>query len=478
MHRVSWLPWLLAATSLSGCLFDGEGCGDLGQVKQDALASLEALGEEGPVHLDMTVESGDEEQHFQQWLDPSVPAGRMEVEEAALTFVREQYAWEGQQLLPGLHRDHRLLHGEGDAVGVPTRALFMAGPETSLDADAWSARCDGDGVVLEGPLQTVDGEYAFTLWADAKAPHRPLRVAFETDSEGFGLVAGEATITHGPVETIAIPDGLARSPAQLRVADVVEEEQDGFTVRHGALTETSAWVPLSELEARLIVDGGGGGEGGTGSGEENGTGDPGEGDVTVALYHDDLDGNGLVSAGDRFGVTLSDPDADFVIHDTWAGDDLNMMMLGLEVSENAPVTSPLQFESVRGLRDSAEEPALQDLEVYVKIPPGATDVDASQVRIQLDTPGAGTTFMFGSEADADHFSVQMERDADGSYTDEEPAWTSGDLARVRIDLEAANMTLATRTEVALRLIPEIGASAQVSFTTPNSYGTKTIIDLY
>ncbi|HIE31855.1 MAG TPA: flagellin [Methanosarcinales archaeon] len=96
------------------------------------------------------------------------------------------------------------------------------------------------------------------------------------------------------------------------------------------------------------------------------------------------------------------------------------------------------------------------------------------------------------------YAIEEIRDEDKSFTKDNPVMNTGDLVKVILftgpndldsDLSAAALTnnetmgestliLTPRTSVAISMIPEGGASTDIDFLTPSSYGVKANMDLY
>ena len=141
------------------------------------------------------------------------------------------------------------------------------------------------------------------------------------------------------------------------------------------------------------------------------------------------------------------------------------------------VSSNLQVESVVGKRDTAAG-GLDDLEIYVSLAPGASEVDLSQVKIQISNSTKLETFSYSATAtSATESTAESLRDADGSFTAANPVMTSGDLVRINIALDKWTEEFEPRDDVRIVMIPEVGNSVSAGFKTPNSYGTKTVIEL-
>ncbi len=151
---------------------------------------------------------------------------------------------------------------------------------------------------------------------------------------------------------------------------------------------------------------------------------------------------------------------------------------GQEATEQ--VASNIGVESVVGKRDATTDAGLKDLELYVVLAPGASEVDLGQLQIQITDGDSLTTLDYAAAADVDSFAATAIRDADTSFSATNPVMTSGDLVRIDIDLDATtgiNMEVVPRADVRLNLIPEVGNSVPVGFSTPNSYGTRLVMEL-
>ncbi len=150
---------------------------------------------------------------------------------------------------------------------------------------------------------------------------------------------------------------------------------------------------------------------------------------------------------------------------------------GSEATEQ--VSSNLAIDSIVGRRDATSDAGLKDLDMYLSLAPGASEVDLGQLKLQMSN---GTVLAILSHADtatpaANQFNVTAIRDADSSFTSAAPVMTAGDLVKLTIDLTAQSAEFEPRDNVRLLLEPEVGASVQTGFGTPNSYGVKTIVVL-
>ncbi len=151
---------------------------------------------------------------------------------------------------------------------------------------------------------------------------------------------------------------------------------------------------------------------------------------------------------------------------------------GSEATEQ--VASNLQVQSVVGKRTATTDD-IEDLEIYVTLAPGATEVDLAQLEIQLSDGTQMVSLSHAAATSATEFAEGEIRDADGSFTTgTNPVMTAGDLIRIDIDAETAlttNGDIAERTDISIKLIPEVGSPVDIGFTTPNSYGTRLVMEL-
>jgi len=145
----------------------------------------------------------------------------------------------------------------------------------------------------------------------------------------------------------------------------------------------------------------------------------------------------------------------------------------------AKVASNLDIEGLVGKRDNATASGLQDLQLFVALSPGATEVDISLLKIQIYN---GTSLQIldyasGTPAAGEYGATEV-RDVDGSFTTSIPVMTSGDLIRLDIPLDANTLEFEPRESIRLALIPEVGNQVVLGFQTPNSYGNNLVIDLH
>ncbi|MGB0653537.1 MAG: archaellin/type IV pilin N-terminal domain-containing protein [Thermoplasmatota archaeon] len=150
---------------------------------------------------------------------------------------------------------------------------------------------------------------------------------------------------------------------------------------------------------------------------------------------------------------------------------------GRDASEQ--VSSNLAIESVVGLRDAGTDAGLKDLDLYLSLAPGATEVDLAQVKILITNQTTQVTLTHADAADpaAGQFNATSTRDLDGSFTSAAPVMTSGDLVKLTIDLADNSLEIEPRDPVEVWLVPETGSDVAADFTTPTSYGTRTVIHL-
>ena len=154
------------------------------------------------------------------------------------------------------------------------------------------------------------------------------------------------------------------------------------------------------------------------------------------------------------------------------------------------VASNLKIERVVGIRYAATDSNLDRLLVYFSLAPGAGKIDLKQVKLHVATATNLKTVSWASAdngPDADGFSINETRDADNSLCGSDATCTvtesmvmnSGDLAYLEVSLSEGgfNLALPVRTAVTLNVFPEVGSSTKGDFTTPESYGSETQIDL-
>ncbi len=145
------------------------------------------------------------------------------------------------------------------------------------------------------------------------------------------------------------------------------------------------------------------------------------------------------------------------------------------------VASNLIVKGIYGTRTSSTTNIFY-LNITTALAPGAESVDLSEMVIRL-SDGAQIDELTYATADAAgnwHVVAASElRDDDSSWTAASPVMTPGDLINVRINLDTQGYAsgLAVRKDVDMTLVPEVGAQVKADFSTPESYGTDTIIIL-
>ena len=155
---------------------------------------------------------------------------------------------------------------------------------------------------------------------------------------------------------------------------------------------------------------------------------------------------------------------------------------GSEATEQ--VASNLNIDSVVGKRDVAGDAGLKDLEIYVSLAPGASEVDLEQMKLQITDGQKLVTLDYAAAVSATEFAASALRDADSSFTAANPVMNEGDLVVISVDLDndadpavGINMELAPRADAKITLLPEVGNPVEKAFDTPNSYSSKLVIEL-
>jgi len=142
------------------------------------------------------------------------------------------------------------------------------------------------------------------------------------------------------------------------------------------------------------------------------------------------------------------------------------------------VSSNFDITSVVGKRDNTSAAGLDDLQVFIALAPGATEVDISQMKVQVQNGTQIQTLDYASGgASATEFGATEIRDADGSYSTTTPVMSAGDLVRLDIALDLASLEFEPRDNVLVKLVPEFGTPIQVGFSTPASFGVNTVVEL-
>ncbi len=148
---------------------------------------------------------------------------------------------------------------------------------------------------------------------------------------------------------------------------------------------------------------------------------------------------------------------------------------GQEATEQ--VASNLAVVSMVGKRDSTASTSIDDLELYLTLSPGASDVDLSQARIFMSDGTNQYVLSYAAATSGTEFAATDQRDADNSFSAASPVISSGDLIRVDIDVASVGITATPRANLELRLVPEVGESVFKSIRLPNSYAQDLVIAL-
>ncbi len=155
---------------------------------------------------------------------------------------------------------------------------------------------------------------------------------------------------------------------------------------------------------------------------------------------------------------------------------------GSEATEQ--VASNLNIDSVVGKRDVVGDAGLKDLEIYVSLAPGASEVDLEQMKLQITDGQKLVTLDYAAAVSATEFAASAIRDADSSFSAANPVMNEGDLVRIDIDLDndadpavGINMEFAPRADAKVTMLPEVGNPVEKAFDMPNSYSSKLVIEL-
>ena len=144
------------------------------------------------------------------------------------------------------------------------------------------------------------------------------------------------------------------------------------------------------------------------------------------------------------------------------------------------VASNLLVKGVVGTRQGTSG-NVHWLNITVSLAPGADTVDLSQMIVRVKDSAQVIDLAYTSAAaeGAGQFGASAIRDDDSSFSAAAPVMTAGDLVNIEIDLNAQTtaMSLANRADFESQLIPEVGTSVGLAFTTPASYGSDTIVVL-
>lgn len=141
------------------------------------------------------------------------------------------------------------------------------------------------------------------------------------------------------------------------------------------------------------------------------------------------------------------------------------------------VASNLAVVSMVGKRSATSSTSLEDLELYMTLSPGASDVDISQARIFVSDGDAQYVLSYAATASATEFSATAQRDADNSFSASSPVISSGDLVLLTIELDTVGASAEPRADLEIRIVPEVGESVYKSLRLPNSYAQDLIVAL-
>ena len=150
------------------------------------------------------------------------------------------------------------------------------------------------------------------------------------------------------------------------------------------------------------------------------------------------------------------------------------------------VSSNLIVDTITGNRTNNTATTLTNYSIILRAAAGAGRIDLGQLILTAEDKDTSVTLEAGTTANATHFSFKELRDDDNSFTGTTYVINSGDLIQIDIYGDETNtsgvqgvaIAAAPRSNIAFTLTPEAGNSVKISFTTPNSYGIKTVVRLY
>lgn len=149
---------------------------------------------------------------------------------------------------------------------------------------------------------------------------------------------------------------------------------------------------------------------------------------------------------------------------------------GQEATEQ--VASTLILQHVIGKRDATTDAGLKDLELYISLGPGATEIDIGQMRIFLQNGTQQHILAYTSGVPvATEYTASAQRDADSSFSATQPVLNTGDLVVIAIDLETVGLEIEPRDTLEIRLNPEVGENVYTAIRTDGSYGVNLILPL-
>ncbi len=148
---------------------------------------------------------------------------------------------------------------------------------------------------------------------------------------------------------------------------------------------------------------------------------------------------------------------------------------GEEATEQ--VASNLAVIDMIGKRDATTDSSVEDLEVYLTLSPGAADVDLSQAKVFISDGATQYVLDYAAAVSATEFAATAQRDADSSFSAASPVITSGDLVRLDVALDTVGATATPRSDLELRIVPEVGESVFKQIRIPNSFAQDLVIPL-
>lgn len=141
------------------------------------------------------------------------------------------------------------------------------------------------------------------------------------------------------------------------------------------------------------------------------------------------------------------------------------------------VSSNLLLVGAQGDRPSVTGNVLT-VHLLVSLAPGSSDVDLSQLLVQVKTENLSVPFSYmDAPTDATHFNTTGIRDEDHSHTGATPVMNAGDLVQINLDLNAAGIPLEPRRHMQVTLLPEVGVVYHADLSAPASFGNDLVIQL-
>ena len=141
------------------------------------------------------------------------------------------------------------------------------------------------------------------------------------------------------------------------------------------------------------------------------------------------------------------------------------------------VSSNLLLVGAQGERATAADP-IQILHFMLSLAPGSSDVDLSQLLIQIKGTDLSINFAYeDNPASATTFNSTAVRDEDGSHTGATPVLNAGDLAVINVDIDAALIPMQPRDHFQVTLLPEVGVVYHADLSAPSSFGDELIVQL-